>query len=212
MDVFFMGNMRTPLIPQKAGSLSKNSCSKNFVSQSFFAHRYCYITIFLLVQVFIGCAPSIRYVRDSSKPKITSDGKYIVPGNWDYRKNYKVPQSRLIQITSSWIGTPYRFAGFSRKGIDCSGFVCKVFAEMSHVKLPHQSRKLRAMGTPVSLRNARPGDLVFFKGGLFKTVNHVGIYMGNNRFVHAATKKGVSLSSLDQEYYKERFVDVRRLF
>jgi hypothetical protein len=159
-----------------------------------------------------GCAPSIRYTRSSVQPKITSEGNYIVPGNWDYRKNYKVPQSRLIQITSSWIGTPYRFAGFSRKGVDCSGFVCKVFAEMCHVKLPHQSRKLRAMGKPVSLRNARAGDLVFFKGGLFKTVNHVGIYLGNNRFVHAATKKGVSMSSLDQPYYKDRFVDVRRIF
>lgn len=68
------------------------------------------------------------------------------------------------------------------------------------------------MATPVSLRNARAGDLVFFKGGLFKTVNHVGIYLGNNKFVHAATKKGVSFATLDQTYYKERFVDVRRIF
>ncbi len=160
----------------------------------------------------IGCAPSVRYTRASAQPKITSDGKYLVPRNWDYRKNYKIPQSRLIEITNSWLGTPYRYAGFSRKGIDCSGFVCKVFEELAHAKLPHQSRKLRAMGTPVSLRNARAGDLVFFKGGLFKTVNHVGIYLGNNKFVHAATKKGVSFARLDQEYYKVRFVDVRRLF
>jgi hypothetical protein len=169
----------------------------------------CTLTILYFL---IGCAPSVRYTRASAQPKITSDGKYLVPRNWDYRKNYKIPQSRLVDITNSWLGTPYRFAGFSRKGIDCSGFVCKVFAELTHAKLPHQSRKLRAMGTPVSLRNARPGDLVFFKGGLFKTVNHVGIYLGNNRFVHAATKKGVSFATLDQEYYRERFVDVRRIF
>lgn len=160
----------------------------------------------------IGCAPSVRYTRASAQPKITSDGKYLVPRDWDYRKNYKIPQSRLIEITNSWLGTPYRYAGFSRKGIDCSGFVCKVFQELTHSKLPHQSRKLRAMGIPVSLRNARAGDLVFFKGGLFKTVNHVGIYLGNNKFVHAAIKKGVSFASLDQQYYKERFVDVRRIF
>ncbi len=175
-------------------------------------YRFSCIIGITVLYLLSGCAPSVRYTRSGEQPKITPEGKYIVPGNWDYRKNYKIPQSRLIEITSSWIGTPYRFGGFSRKGIDCSGFVCRVFEEMSHVKLPHQSRKLRAMGTPVSLRNARPGDLVFFRGGLFNTVNHVGIYMGNNRFVHAATKKGVSMSSLDQQYYKERFVDARRIF
>jgi hypothetical protein len=178
----------------------------------FFFNCLRIICTFTSLYFLIGCAPSIRYVRESAQPKITSDGKYLVPRNWDYRKNYKVPQSRLVEITNSWLGTPYRFAGFSRKGIDCSGFVCKVFQELTHAKLPHQSRKLRAMGTPVSLRNARAGDLVFFRGGLFNSVNHVGIYLGNNRFVHAATKKGVSFATLDQEYYKKWFVDVRRIF
>ena len=162
--------------------------------------------------LFIGCSPSVRYVRASARPTITPDGKYLVSPNWDYRKNYKVPPNRLMEVINSWLGTPYRFGGNTHKGIDCSGLVCRVFEEVNHAKLPRNSRKQRKIGRVVSVNEARSGDLVFFRGGLFGSVNHVGIYVGNKRFIHASTKKGVTFNSLEESYYKERFVDLRRIF
>jgi len=136
----------------------------------------------------------------------------MVPRDWDYRKSYKVPSDRLQNVIEKWIGVPYRFAGMSRKGVDCSGFVALVFRELNNSKLPHSSRKMSHYGRSVSINQAQPGDLVFFNGGLFYSINHVGIYIGDNRFAHASSSKGVRYSSLEEEYYKKRLADVRRVF
>lgn len=156
---------------------------------------------------FFGCAPSIRYTRGE-------DGQvhYMVPKNWDYRKYYKVPSDRLVKVVDRYIGVPYRFAGMSRKGVDCSGFVCLVYKELNHVQLAHSSKKMSRYGREVSLGQALAGDLVFFTGGVFGSINHVGIYIDEKRFAHASTSKGVIYSSLDEPYYKERFAEVRRVF
>jgi cell wall-associated NlpC family hydrolase len=66
-------------------------------------------------------------------------------------------------------------------------------------------------GQPVPLSAARPGDLVFFKGGSFGLIDHVGIYMGNSRFAHASTARGVVYSDLRETYYARRFAGVRRM-
>lgn len=156
---------------------------------------------------FTGCAPSIRYTR-------SNDGQihYVVPRDWDYRKNYKVPLSRLESIVESYLNTPYRYAGMSRKGVDCSGFVCLVFNQLNHTKLPHSSKRMSHFGREVSLQQAQAGDLVFFKGGLFGSINHVGILMNEKKFAHASVKCGVIYSSLDENYYREHFAQLRRIF
>jgi probable lipoprotein NlpC len=123
-----------------------------------------------------------------------------------------VPSDRLEKVVDSYIGIPYRFAGMSRKGVDCSGFVFLVYKELNHVQLAHSSRKMSHYGREVSLSQALAGDLVFFKGGIFGSINHVGIYLGQKRFVHASTKNGVMYSYIDEPYYKERFAEVRRVF
>lgn len=160
-----------------------------------------------LLILLVGCAPSIRYTRNA-------DGKvqYLVPRNWDYRKNYKVPQNRIESIASKYLGIPYRYGGMSRRGIDCSGLVCLVYKDVSGAKLPHSSRKLRRCSRLVSLSSAQAGDLVFFKGDFLGMITHVGIYLGNNRFIHASSKQGVMYSSLEQKYFKEHFAEVRRIF
>jgi cell wall-associated NlpC family hydrolase len=165
------------------------------------------VAVVIGMMTIIGCAPSVRYTR-------TSDGQvaYVVPRNWDYRQSYKIPATKLESVIKTYIGIPYRFAGMSRKGLDCSGLVCLVFYDVSKAKLPHSSRKMHQLGRPVSLSTARPGDLVFFKGSFLGMINHVGIYLGDNRFVHASSSKGVIYSNLNDEYYKKRFADIRRIF
>ncbi len=162
-----------------------------------------------------GClTPQARYTRSAQSGQSASRSKksYLVPRDWDYRKQYRVPSDRLKTIISRYIGVPYRWGGASRRGMDCSGFVRTVFSELNNARLPRNSRSMSKLGKTVALRQARAGDLVFFRGGLFNRINHVGIYVGNNRFAHASSKKGVTYSSLARDYYRRRFVFVRRLF
>jgi hypothetical protein len=155
-----------------------------------------------------GCMePSVRYFRDA-------DGKthMMVPGNWDYRTQYRVPRTRLKKIADSYLGTRYKSGGTSRKGVDCSGFVFLVFQELAHATFPRSSGKQRKLGTDVGVDEACAGDLVFFRGGIFNGINHVGIYMGNGTFIHASNKNGVMYDTLDEAYYKKRFAGIRRIF
>lgn len=154
-----------------------------------------------------GCSSSLQYTTDSA-----GNRHYYVPSDWDYRKHYVVPQARLKKIADSYIGTRYINGGTSRQGLDCSGFVWIVFNELNHAKLPRSTGKLKSLGTWISLDEARPGDLVFFRGGLFGTINHVGICMGHGSFIHASTSSGVMYDKLDEDYYKKHFAMVRRIF
>jgi cell wall-associated NlpC family hydrolase len=138
--------------------------------------------------------------------------RILVPANWDYRANYQVPAARLKRIADSYLGTRYKSGGMSRSGVDCSGFVCLVFKALNEARLPRSSGKQWKLGRLVSPREARLGDFVFFRGGLFGMVNHVGIYMGDNSFIHASTSSGVIYSTLDDQYYKKHFAGIRRVF
>jgi hypothetical protein len=162
----------------------------------------------VLALMSIGCVePEIRYVRDSE-----GNTHVYVPAHWDYRTTYKVPEERLRRIAESYLGVRYKNSGMSRDGVDCSGLVCLVFKEVNQANLPRSSRKMWKLGSSVSVSDARPGDFVFFRGGLFSMINHVGIYMGNQTFIHASSSNGVIYSSLDDEYYKKHFAGIRRIF
>jgi murein DD-endopeptidase / murein LD-carboxypeptidase len=154
-----------------------------------------------------GCAPAVRY---GGGP--TGENHYYVPPNWDYRSSYKVPETKLKRIVDSYIGVRYKSGGMERSGFDCSGFVCVVFRELNHAHLPRSTGKLKWLGRQVSPADARIGDLVFFHGGVFGGINHVGIYMGNRTFAHSSTSKGVTYDALDDEYYQKHFGMIRRIF
>ncbi len=160
----------------------------------------------------IGCSSSVRYTRTGSSTGAASSSRYTVPGNWDYRKQYAIPGDRLAAAAARYLGIPYRYGGMSRRGTDCSGLVCMIYRDVSRAKLPHSTGKQRALGRAVSLQQAKSGDLVFFRGGAFGRVNHVGIYLAGRKFIHASTKRGVMYGDLNDAYYKTHFVEVRRIF
>jgi len=119
---------------------------------------------------------------------------------------------RLEQTVSTYLGIPYKYGGTTRKGFDCSGFVSAVYLEVYGIQLKRTSGAMWKEGVPVSLIAARPGDLVFFKGGAFGAIDHVGIYMGKTSFVHASNKSGVVYANLKDAYYAKRFAGFRRMF
>ncbi len=120
-------------------------------------------------------------------------------------------KDRLILFAKKMLNIPYRFGGSTFMGIDCSGYVQKVFGFLD-VTLPRTAREQFHIGEPVSREDLSMGDLVFFRT-YASFPSHVGIYLGNNLFIHASSKnKKVSIDSLDAPYYIKRFIGAKRLF
>ena len=110
---------------------------------------------------------------------------------------------KLFNFVHDWIGTPYRFGGTSRKGIDCSAFTKQLYSDVFNLNILRNSRDIFSMVNPVSKDDLKEGDLVFFKIHS-RSISHIGIYLGNNRFAHASSR-GVAISSLDDAYYSRYF-------
>jgi cell wall-associated NlpC family hydrolase len=110
------------------------------------------------------------------------------------------------------IGIRYRRGGSSpERGFDCSGFVSHVFREGLGLYLPHSAREMSKTGEPIDKDELQPGDLVFFKT-MRRTVSHVGIYLGDNLFVHAPrTGARVRVEDMDGRYWAKRFSGARRI-
>ncbi|MCE5313417.1 MAG: NlpC/P60 family protein [Armatimonadota bacterium] len=116
----------------------------------------------------------------------------------------------LIQTALGCRGSRYRRGGTGRGGFDCSGFTRYVFAKYG-VSLPHSSAAQARLGTAVSRSSLKSGDLVFFQT-YRRGISHVGIYVGDGRFVHAATYgRGVRVDSLNSGYYSSRYRCARRV-
>jgi hypothetical protein len=110
------------------------------------------------------------------------------------------------------IGVDYRFGGDTPdRGLDCSGLIRYVFQEVTGTTLPRTSREMSRLGEKVSVANLEPGDLVFFNTRRF-AFSHVGLYLGDNRFIHAPSTGGeVEIATLSQSYWKRHFDGARRL-
>ncbi|EES73371.1 C40 family peptidase [Paenibacillus sp. MB22_1] len=107
------------------------------------------------------------------------------------------------------VGTPYLYGGTTVAGFDCSGFILYIFDKFK-LDLPRTSKSQAKEGTPVDQDNLRAGDLVFFNTD-GKGISHAGIYIGDNKFAHSSSSKGVRISSLSESYYKNRYVTARRV-
>jgi cell wall-associated NlpC family hydrolase len=110
----------------------------------------------------------------------------------------------LLREVERWYGTPYVYGGTSRSGTDCSGFTQSVYRSIG-VEIPRRASRQAAAARHVSRGSLRPGDLVFFNTS-GSGISHVGIYLGDGYFAHAATSRGVVRESLSHPYYTTRFV------
>ena len=112
----------------------------------------------------------------------------------------------------TWVGTPYRYGGEDRDGVDCSGLVKQVFYDAIGRQLPRTSHDQAAISLGIDIEQLKPGDLLFYAtGGRRSTINHVGIYVGYGKMVHASSSSGVIETSISQPYFVARFAKAGRV-
>ncbi len=117
--------------------------------------------------------------------------------------------SAAVRIATGLLGRPYQRSGTGDRGFDCSGLVAHVFAALGR-PLPHSSFAQYELGAGVPREDLAPGDLVFFRT-YSPGPSHVGVYIGDSRFIHASYSRGVVVSSLEEPYFHDRFIGGRRL-
>src|SRR5690606_34301372 len=146
------------------------------------------------------------------KPEKTKDTN---PEDWSFENTHKpvgIKIQNIIEIAKSFHGTPYKYGGTSRKGMDCSGLVYVSFKE-EDILLPRSSSEIATRGDKISLNEVAVGDLLFFKTNGRKQINHVGlvvdVYPGKVLFIHASTSQGVIISALDETYWHKSFAEAR---
>jgi probable lipoprotein NlpC len=120
---------------------------------------------------------------------------------------------RVLAAARTYENTPYRYGGLDRRGLDCSGFIYLSFKDALNIAVPRNAAGLYSWAEKIQIENARPGDLVFFKTDTNGSISHVGIYLGDRRFIHAASdgpKTGVIYSSLDERYWSQTYAGAGR--
>lgn len=145
-----------------------------------------------------GCHSSRKTVVDTHKPEVEQVETRVE------EKTKSGPE--IVKEARKWLGTKYRYGGESSKGVDCSGLVMRVYKDATGIKLPRDSRSQQAFCVAIKRKELAVGDLVFFaskRGG--SRVGHVGIYIGDDKFIHASTSRGVIISSLKEDYYVNHY-------
>ena len=122
----------------------------------------------------------------------------------------------VVEAGKKYLGVPYVYAGLSNRGLDCSGFIRVSYNDalgIPFAQMPASAAGQHSWAERVPIANAQPGDLLFFRTGTTSAVTHVGLYLGNRQFLHAASagpRTGIIYSNLDESYYAERFVSAGR--
>ncbi|HEX8968062.1 MAG TPA: NlpC/P60 family protein, partial [Chloroflexota bacterium] len=120
------------------------------------------------------------------------------------------PGADVADLAEQYVGSPYRWGGSSPNGFDCTGFVMWVYSQFG-ISMPHNEAGQLASGAPVGTDDLQPGDVLVFANTYRRGLSHVGIYVGDGRFVHAADEShGVMVSNLWDSYWAVRLVGASR--
>ncbi|MGM5631791.1 C40 family peptidase [Apibacter raozihei] len=194
-------------------SATTTSCVSNYVVSNN-SYKYPSTNEFLLVHNFGSRAkgPNVAKVDEKaliSDNSLVSDNSLIENINIYAEKSFTKEAYNLITEAKTYLGTPYRYGGTTRNGIDCSSFVQHVF-DAFDISLPRTSAMQSQQGTWISKEELKKGDLIFFAHTPKSRVSHVGIVesvspSGEIFFIHASSSQGVTISSLDMAYWKKRF-------
>lgn len=172
-----------------------------------------FCTTLLLVAVLLnGCASSSKASHSAPLTSNTNRQKEI-------RDKYatilqvdavNVTNYTLYNFINEWYSTPYHYGGKTKEGIDCSGFTCLLYQQVYGHDISGTAGDLYNQCESVKVADLKEGDLVFFKINS-KNISHVGVYLQNNKFVHASVHSGVVIDDLSEAYYKKYFYKAGRL-
>jgi len=172
----------------------------------------------LLILFMVGCKAKTDW-RDNYKKDKNSKSTNTTKKTTIKKPNDLAEISEILDVSEStlknknlynfiidWYGTPYKYGGMNEDGIDCSGFTNILYKEIYKIQIPRVSKDIAENVKRKYTEDLKEGDLVFFSFGKTGIVNHVGIYLHNNKFVHASTSKGVIISNLTEPYYGDYLV------
>jgi len=162
--------------------------------------KYFVSLILLILFILSSCLPSARF--KASKENEFEEARL-------HQESIN-ENSILFKLVKQWLDTPYKYGGMSKSGVDCSGFSSIVLQDVYNIKIPRTAEEQYNMGEKIRDIWLSPGDLVFFINFRGHGIDHVGIFLGNNRFAHATESTGVTVSDLDEDYYRKRYVGACR--
>jgi len=168
-------------------------------------------------------ASSVRFAtREEEEESKENDRKpdpkeieNVVSGSRDFRKEKNkaitpLDQSKMMRAISRYMGTPYAYGGSSKEGMDCSAYTMLVYKESIGKDLPRSAHEQSKVGNSIRFEDLKFGDLIFFNT-TGTPGSHVGVYLGDDLFAHASVTLGVTISSLESSYYKNRYEGARRI-
>lgn len=176
-----------------------------------------FLQFVVCIFIIASCGSSKRVVHKRpnpySKTVVKSPDLRNLFSNYSGSNSSRV--NEILKDAEKYLGAPYKYGGNTSKGFDCSGLVCKVFDE-NKMKLPRRSIDQGNQGVEISIRNTKPGDLLFFATSGGRNVSHVGIVHTINSngeiiFIHSSTSKGVIISSLNEKYWNKAYLFARRI-
>jgi len=160
------------------------------------------LLITFIILLFIGCTPYPRYKKHNPTTPSEKNKSDQVLSTDNYLK--------FGFILQKYLGRPHSSRSAYKKALDCSELVQKIYREYNRSLLPRTAAEQQKLGREIPRRLLRFGDLVFFETVRGK-ISHVGIYIGDNEFIHASTTRGVIISSLNEPYWSKRYRSVRRI-
>lgn len=149
---------------------------------------------------------TIEETTDEAIAKQLASEKEITSG---VSAETKAIYTKVLQVADKSIGVPYLYGGYTMSGFDCSGFVSYAYNEAG-VKNTRKSSLMYFAQDTTKVKNPIPGDIIFFKNTFIPSISHMGIYTGNDEFIHAGSA-GVGIGNLKAKYWSERFVAFKRL-
>jgi len=164
-----------------------------------------YVFLIIILSILSACGGGKAIVAKKKDNYIVNKYAKILQSQKSEVKNIK-----LYTFIDEWYGSKYKYGGLSKSGVDCSGFCNVLYSQVYNKKIQRTTSQLSKKINKTSKSNLKEGDLVFFNVSRKKN-SHVGIYLKNNRFVHASSSRGVVISSLENPYYKKAYSKGGRL-
>ncbi|MBL7910852.1 MAG: C40 family peptidase [Bacteroidia bacterium] len=165
---------------------------------------------FCILLVGYGCRHKKESVKTVNKPKAEAKSGSVVFREKMGLTSKEVRESKLYSFISDWYGTPYKYGGCEKTGVDCSCFTINLFEKVYGRKIPRTAGEIYKECEKTKIEKATEGDLIFFKINS-NSITHVGVYLRDNKFVHASTTRGVLVNSLTETYYQKYFYTAGKL-